>query len=79
MTALCLAQSMEAAEVNVTKLQNDEPVAPINHTEATRPQSRAQQTRVCHHCGGTDYAPAACRFKEFTLDKIDLDVFKMHS
>jgi len=67
-TALHLAQSMEAAEVNVSKLQNDEPTAPINRTEAG-PQSRAQQTRVCHRCGGTDHTPAACRFKEFICNK----------
>ena len=65
-TAVHLAQSMEAAEANVTKLQNDDLPAPVNHTDAARYQ---HARKVCYRCGGNDHAPTACRYKDFTCNK----------
>ena len=64
--ALRLAQSMEAADANVTKLQNNEQPAPVNRTDASRSQ---QARKVCYRCGGNDHAPTACKYKEFTCNK----------
>ena len=61
-TAVKLAQSMEAADANVTKLQIGEASAPINRTEtATK--------KTCYRCGGHSHAPGDCRFREYTCNK----------
>lgn len=58
--ALQVAQSMEAAEVNVTKLQSEEASAPINRTETAHPARK-----TCYRCGGHDHVPSDCRFREY--------------
>ena len=47
-TALKVAQSMDAAEVNVTKLQSKEASAPINRTET----AHTSEKKTCYRCGG---------------------------
>ena len=66
-TALKVAQSMEAAEVNVTKLQSEEASAPINRTETAHLPPPAEKT--CYRCGGHDHAPGDCRFREYICNK----------
>jgi len=61
--AVRLAQSMEAADANVTKLQNDDHTAPVNRTDSFKSQ------KICYRCGGNDHAPTACRYKDFTCNK----------
>ena len=56
---------MEAAEVNVTKLQNEEASAPINRTE----MAHTSEKKTCYRCGGHNHAPGDCRFREYTCNK----------
>ena len=59
---------MEAAEVNVIKLQNEESATPINHIKTMQVQPRAQQAKGCYCCGGNDHAPAICQFKMYAIN-----------
>jgi len=58
--AVRLAHSMEAADANVMKLQNDNHTAPINRTDGFKSQ---EPRKNCYRCGGNDHAPTACCYK----------------
>ena len=64
-TAVKLAQSMEAADANVTKLQIGEASVPINRTETAQMPTK----KTCYRCGGHSHAPGDCRFREYTCNK----------
>ena len=64
-TAVKLAQSMEVAEANVTKLQSGEVSVPINRTEMAQLAAK----KMCYRCGGNSHGPGDCRFREYTCNK----------
>ena len=64
-TAFKLAQSMAAAETNVTKLKNVEASAPINRTET----AKLTVKKTCYRCGCHSHAPGDCQFSEYTCNK----------
>ena len=65
-TALYLARSMEATDAYVMKLQGDDPSAPVNCNNASKP---CQTRKIYYRCGGNNHTPTACWYKDFTCNK----------
>ena len=74
--AMEIAQGMEAAEQSTKKLQGESETVPVQRVTphgkkaggSSLGKSRSEK-KACYRCGGTDYAPSSCRFRNLTCHK----------